>query len=129
MSLNKETMLRDDSFLVSETDSKGNIIYANPEFCQVAEYTLDELIGKPHNLVRHKDMPKAAFADLWATVKQGKVWNGFVKNNTKSGGFYWVFATIYPFKNEQGAQCYLSCRRKASKEDIQKYSELYKTMH
>ena len=128
MALNQETLLNDDSFLVSETDSKGHIIFANEEFCKIAEYNLDELLGKPHNLVRHKDMPKAAFKDLWDTVQQGEVWNGFVKNTTKSGGYYWVFATVYPFKNEQGEQCYLSCRRKPSREDVQKYSELYKTM-
>jgi len=129
MALNQETILNDDSFLVSETDSKGNIIFANDEFCRVAEYKLDEIIGKPHNIVRNKDMPKAAFADLWDTIKQGKVWNGFVKNNTKSGGFYWVFATVYPFTNEKNEQCYLSCRRKPSSDEVQKYGELYKTMH
>ncbi|MEA3554594.1 MAG: PAS domain-containing protein [Campylobacterota bacterium] len=126
--MNQETLLNDNSFLVSETDEKGNIIYANDEFCRVAEYSLEELLGKPHNLVRHKDMPRAAFQDLWDTVKTGEVWNGFVKNSTKSGGYYWVFATVYPFKNEEGKQCYLSCRRKPSRDDVQKYSELYKTM-
>ncbi len=124
-----ETVLNDDSFLVSETDSKGNILFANDEFCKVAEFSLDELIGKEHSIVRHKDMPKVAFKDLWDTVKSGEVWNGFVKNATKSGGYYWVFATVYPFKNELGEQCYLSCRRKPSREDVQKYGELYKTMH
>jgi len=129
MSLNQETMLNEDSFLVSETDSKGNIIYANDEFCHIAGYSLDELIGNPHNIVRNPDMPKAAFADLWDTVKKGQVWSGFVKNNTKLGGFYWVFATVYPFTNDSGEQCYLSCRRKPSREDVQKYSDLYKTMN
>jgi len=129
MALNQETMLRDDSFLVSETDAKGNIIFANDEFCKTAEYTLEEILGKPHNIVRNKDMPKAAFADLWNTVKKGEVWSGFVKNNTKSGGFYWVFATVYPFINENKEQCYLSCRRKPSRDDVQKYSDIYKTMH
>ncbi len=128
MALNQETLLNEDSFLVSETNSKGHIIFANEEFCKVAEYSLEELLGKPHSLVRHKDMPKAAFKDLWDTVQQGEVWNGFVKNTTKSGGYYWVFATVYPFKNEEGEQCYLSCRRKPSREDVQEYSELYKTM-
>ena len=129
MSLNQETMLNDDSFLVSETDSKGNIIYANDEFYNIAGYSIDELIGKPHNIVRSPDMPKAAFADLWETVQKGQVWSGFVKNNTKLGGFYWVLATVYPFTNDNGEQCYLSCRRKPSREDVQKYSDLYRTMH
>jgi aerotaxis receptor len=129
MAFDQETVLRDDSFLVSETDSKGIVIFANEEFCKIAEYELEELVGKNHNIVRHKDMPRAAFKDLWDTIQSGKVWHGFVKNKTKSGGFYWVFATVYPFKNENGEQCYLSCRRKPSREDVQKYGDLYKTMH
>ena len=83
-----EKSLNENAFLVSETDAKGIITFANKEFCDVAEYNLDELMGKPHNLVRHSDMPKAAFADLWDTVKKGIVWQGYVKNKTKSGGFY-----------------------------------------
>ena len=129
MARNQETMLTDNSFLVTETDEKGKIIFANDEFANIAEYNKEDLIGKPHNIVRHKDMPKAAFKDLWDTIKKGEVWNGFVKNATNSGGYYWVFATIYPFTNEKGEKCYLSCRRKASREDVQKYSDLYKTMH
>lgn len=127
--MSKETLLQEDSFLVSETDAKGRIIFANEEFCQVAEYDLDELMGKPHNIVRHKDMPRAAFKDLWDTVQAGKVWHGYVKNATKSGGFYWVFATVYPFKNEAGEQCYLSCRRKPAREKVEEMSALYKTMN
>ncbi|PIF03819.1 MAG: PAS sensor domain-containing protein [Arcobacter sp.] len=128
MGLNKETILEEDAFLVSETNVKGRIIYANEEFCQVAGYTLDELINQNHNIVRHEDMPKAAFADLWSTIKRGDDWQGFVKNKTKDGGYYWVFATIYPYKNENAEQCYMSCRRKPSREDVEKYSNLYKTM-
>ncbi len=127
--MSKETLLQEDSFLVSETDAKGRIIFANEEFCQVAEYDLDELMGKPHNLVRHKDMPRAAFKDLWETVQSGKVWHGYVKNATKSGGYYWVFATVYPFKNEAGEQCYLSCRRKPAREKVEEMIALYKTMN
>lgn len=126
--MSKETVLNNNAFLVSETNSKGNIIFANEQFCNIAEYELDELLGKPHNIVRHQDMPKAAFKDLWDTVKKDEVWQGYVKNKTKSGGYYWVFATVYPYKNEIGEKCYISCRRKPSREDIEKASELYKTM-
>lgn len=129
MPLNKESILNDDAFLVSETNAKGFIIFANKEFCDIAEYSLDELVGKPHNLVRHPDMPKEAFKDLWTTVQSDEVWQGFVKNKTKSGGFYWVYATVYPFKNAKNEQCYMSIRRKAKSDDIQKHEELYKTMH
>lgn len=129
MAENIETILNENAFLVSETDAKGIILFANEQFCKTAEYSLDELIGKPHNCVRHQDMPKAAFRDLWDTVKKGNIWQGFVKNKTKSNGFYWVFATVYPYLNDKKEQCYMSCRRKASSEDIRKAEQLYKSMH
>ena len=121
-----ETSLTDNSFLVSETDAKGNILFANEEFCRIAEYELDELIGKPHSLVRHKDMPKKAFQSLWDTVQSGQIWTGYVKNATKSGGYYWVYATVYPFESCDGSNGYLSCRRKASTEEINEAISLYK---
>lgn len=126
--MSRETVLKDDAFLVSETDAKGMITFANEQFCDVAEYSLDELMGQPHNMVRHQDMPKAAFEDLWKTVKSGKVWQGYVKNKTKSGGFYWVFATVYPYKNEAGEQCYMSCRRKPERQKVDEAIQLYKTL-
>ncbi|KAB7887286.1 PAS domain-containing protein [Poseidonibacter ostreae] len=126
--MSSETVLKENAFLVSETDSKGIIKFANEEFCEVSGYGLEELINQPHNMVRHKDMPKAAFEDLWKTVKSGNVWQGYVKNVTKQGGFYWVFATVYPYKDANKNDCYISCRRKPSREDIQKAEELYSTM-
>jgi aerotaxis receptor len=124
--MSKETVLDDYAFLVSETDEKGIINFANNDFCEVAEYTLEELIGQPHNMVRHPDMPKAAFKSLWDTVKKGETWTGFVKNGTKSGGYYWVFATVYPFENSKGQKGYLSCRRKPSRNEVEKYTKIYK---
>jgi PAS domain S-box-containing protein len=85
-----EYVLKDTDFLVSQTDEKGFIRFANEDFCKIAGYTLEELIGEPHNIVRHRDMPRAAFKDLWETVKSGKIWTGYVKNATKNGGYYWV---------------------------------------
>jgi len=126
--MSRETVLKDNAFLVSETDSKGNIIFANEEFFNVAEYTLEELLGQPHNMVRHPDMPHAAFKDLWETVKSNEVWQGYVKNKTKNGGFYWVHATVYPYKNSNGEQCYMSCRRKPSYQAIEDAQALYRTM-
>ncbi|MFY9142271.1 PAS domain S-box protein, partial [Sulfuricurvum sp.] len=67
--MGSEYVLKDTDFLVSQTDEKGNILFANEDFCTIAGYTLEELVGKPHNIVRHRDMPKAAFKDLWETVK------------------------------------------------------------
>lgn len=124
----REKILNDNAFLVSETDAKGIITYANDEFCNVAEYKLEELVGMPHNIVRHDDMPKAAFDDLWNTVKDDKVWQGFVKNKSKSGNFYWVYATVYPYKNEKGELCYMSCRRKPRQNDISEIEKRYKSM-
>lgn len=124
----KETVLKEYAFLVSETDEKGNIIFANDDFCEIAEYPVDEIIGKPHNIVRHPDMPKVAFKDLWDTVKQGKVWTGYVKNATKSGGYYWVYATVFPTITSEGSKGYLSCRRKASQNEINEHDALYKEL-
>ncbi|MDX4047571.1 PAS domain-containing protein [Aliarcobacter skirrowii] len=126
--MSKEIILDDYAFLVSETNEKGNIIFANDDFCEIAGFTVDELIGKPHNIVRHKDMPKAAFKDLWETVKRGEVWTGYVKNTTKSGDFYWVFATVFPTTTSEGTKGYISCRKKATIEEIKQCELLYKQM-
>ena len=124
----EELKLNTDAFLLSETDEKGIIKFANDEFCKFAEYTLEELIGQPHNMVRHEDMPEAAFEDLWKTIKSGKPWKGFVKNRTKSGKYYWVFATVFPFISCDGSNGYISCRRMASDNEIEKYQNIYKNM-
>lgn len=126
--MEREIILTDEAFLVSETDSRGIIIFANEEFCSVAGYTLEELLGQPHNIVRHRDMPSAAFKDLWDTVKTDEIWQGYVKNKTKQGGFYWVKATVYPYKNDKNEQCYMSIRRKPSKASVEKYEKIYQTM-
>jgi len=125
---NGEMVLESSDFLVSETDGKGIIRFANEDFCKYAGYSLSELVGQPHSMVRHQDMPKAAFADLWDTVQKGGRWRGFVKNARKGGGYYWVYATVFPFTSCDGTQGYISCRKKASKEEVEEYTELYKTM-
>jgi len=95
-----ETALNPTDYLISRTDLKGRIVFANPAFVRVSGYSHEELMGAPHNLVRHPDMPEAAFADLWATLQAGKAWRGFVKNRRKDGGFYWVLANVTPvFQN------------------------------
>jgi len=126
-----EIILDDTDFLVSETDKRGKIRFANEDFCRIAGYANEELMGKPHNIIRHPDMPKAAFKDLWETIQKGEIWTGFVKNKCKKeGDFYWVFATVYPIIGCAGKEGgYLSCRRKASKEEIAAAEALYKTMN
>ena len=126
--MSQEVKLSIDTMIVSETDAKGNIIFANSDFCDIAGYTIEELIGKPHNIVRHKDMPKAAFEDLWKTVQDGKIWNGIVKNKTKNGGYYWVNATAYPSKNEKGELRYISVRSKPTDKEVEDAINLYKTL-
>jgi len=121
--MRNEYVLSEEDFLVSQTDEKGVITFANDDFCKVAGYTLEELIGKNHNIVRHSDMPRAAFKDLWDTVQRKKVWTGYVKNSIKGGGYYWVYATVYPMDTG-----YMSCRRKASRDEIEEAEKLYKTM-
>ena len=123
-----EKFLSPTHLLVSETDEKGLIKYANEDFCYFAEYPVEELEGKPHNIVRHPDMPKEAFKDLWDTVKRGNIWRGFVKNSTKNGNFYWVYATVFPYTNSDGEKGFLSVRKMATKAETQKYDALYKDM-
>ena len=83
-----------DEQLVSTTDLRGVITYANDNFCRVAGYSRAELVGQHHNMVRHPDMPKAAFADLWGKLKQGQPWRGMVKNRCQDGRYYWVDAYV-----------------------------------
>lgn len=126
--MSREIMLDEYSFLVSETDDKGFIKFANNDFCQIAGYTIEELMGVNHNIVRHDDMPKIAFQNLWDTIKKGETWDGYVKNKCKNGDYYWVYATVYPFVGCDGNGGYLSCRRKASREEIEVHEKLYKTL-
>ena len=126
--MNKEIILTKDVMIVSETDEKGNILYANADFCKIAGYSLHELIEQSHNKVRHPDMPKAAFADLWETIQSGKIWKGIVKNKTKNGGYYWVNATAYPSKTSMGELRYISVRVKPTNEEIADAIKLYSTL-
>ena len=115
--------------IVSETDLKGNITYANRKFCEISGYTKEELIGKPHNIIRHPDMPKEAFAKLWSTIQSGQIWHGLVKNLRKDGLFYWVETEILPSKNQDGVITgYVAARKPASRQDVQEMSVVYEKM-
>ena len=102
--------------LVSTTDMRGVITYANENFCRVAGYSQAEMIGQHHNMVRHPDMPKAAFADLWGKLKQGKPWRGMVKNRCKDGRYYWVDAYVTPIFEQGRISGYQSVRSRAEPE-------------
>lgn len=91
-----------NQILLSTTDIQGRVTYANQDFCDIAGYAIEELDGQDHNIVRHQDMPKAAFADLWSTLKAGNSWVGPVKNRCKNGDYYWVNAYVTPIKDAQG---------------------------
>ena len=118
-----------DQFIVSKTDTKGIITYCNRLFVEMAGYEEDELLGKPHNIVRHPDMPEAAFADLWRTVQAGQEWNGIVKNRCKNGDYYWVDAQVTPSFNRSGDIVgYMSVRRKPTQDQIDQASALYAQM-
>ncbi|MEA3352904.1 MAG: PAS domain-containing protein [Campylobacterota bacterium] len=131
MSINlgsNEVKLDTGSMIVTETDSKGMITFASNDFCKIAGYNKEELLGQPHNMIRHSFMPKVAFDDLWNTVKSGDKWSGTVINRTKNNGYYWVKATVYPSQNSDGSIKYISVRVKPSKEDIDNAIALYPTM-
>lgn len=109
---NEEVTFAADQELVSTTDAKGKILYANKIFIDVSGFTEDELVGKNHNLVRHPDMPKAAFKDLWSNLEAGHPWRGAVKNRCKDGRYYWVDAFVTPLFEQGKLVGYQSVRRK-----------------
>ena len=123
-----ELRLDKDTMIVSETDSKGIIKYVNEVFCKFAEYDKDEVINKPHNIVRHADMPRTAFEDLWNTIQNGKIWNGIVKNRSKNNNYYWVNATVFTSQNNQGELRYISVRTRATEKEVKDAEALYKTL-
>ncbi len=116
----------DNIALISTTDPASHITYANQHFCDVAGYGATEMEGVPHNLVRHPDMPKAAFADMWQRLRQGKSWMGLVKNRAKSGQFYWVNAYVTPILNAQKEIVeFQSVRTKPAASDVAWAEQLY----
>lgn len=101
--------------LVSVTDTKGHITYCNPAFLEVSGFAEAELLGQAHNIIRHPDMPSAAFFDLWATIRAGQPWTGIVKNRRKDGDFYWVQANVTPLRAGDEITGYLSVRTLATR--------------
>lgn len=125
----QNTPLDDDITLMSTTDLQSYITHANDTFVQVSGYQLNELLEKPHNLVRHPDMPKAAFADMWYTLKQGEPWSGIVKNRRKNGDHYWVRANAVPMVREGRVTGYMSIRTRTTDEEIAAVEPLYKALN
>jgi aerotaxis receptor len=115
--------------IVSKTDLKGIITYANDAFVEISGFSREELIGKNHNIVRHPDMPPAAFAWLWETIKAGRPWRGIVKNRAKNGDHYWVDAFVVPVRKKGEVVEYMSVRTPASRADIAAAESLYRQIN
>lgn len=125
----KEIKISKNDFLVSKTDTKGVITYCNREFMQIAGYKESELIKKPHNIIRHKDMPKTVFKLLWSYIQDKREIFAFVKNRTKDGGYYWVYANVTASIGEdKNIVGYHSVRRKPSESAIIAIEKIYKIL-
>ncbi len=122
---NHEVLLADGKTIVSTTDLKGNIQFANPYFIEISGFSAEELSGAPQNIVRHPDMPAEAFADLWSTIKAGMPWSGMVKNRCKNGDHYWVYAHVTPVIENGNAVGYMSVRTKPTREQVTAATALY----
>ncbi|WP_280187137.1 methyl-accepting chemotaxis protein [Delftia sp. PS-11] len=117
-----------DELLVSVTNTKGEIIHCNPAFVRVSGYSYEELIDQPHNLIRHPDMPAAAFKDMWRTIARGYPWTALVKNRRKNGDHYWVRANVTPIMEAGKPRGYLSVRTKPTAAEIEAAEALYARM-
>ena len=120
-----ETAFPEGKLIVSCTNTEGIITQCNQAFVDMSGFTREELIGQPHSILRHPDMPKPAFADLWATVQAGNKWRGYVKNLRKDGGYYWVHAVVVPNVREGKVVGYTSVRRKPSRTKIESIIPVY----
>ena len=120
-----ETTVPEGELIISRTDLNGVVTYANEAFCEISGYTEDELVGKPHNIVRHPDMPKTIFEEMWKDLGEKTRWSGVVKNMRKDGGFYWVHALVSGvYKNGELVE-YKSQRSPISFEEKVKYQKHY----
>lgn len=120
-----ETIVPNEELIVSRTDLKGIITYANETFAEISGYSIEELVGKPHNLVRHPDMPKVIFYDLWKNLQTKGSWSGYIKNLRKDEGFYWVYAEISGVYKDGNLVEYKSLRAPISFEEKVKYQLYY----
>lgn len=124
-----EEVLFDGRSLISETDLAGVITYVNRKFIEMTGYSQEEVIGEPHNILRHPDMPKAAFEGMWKIIKIGKIWDGYVKNLRKDGKYYWVVVHIVPKKDDEGNIIgYIASRKMPDRSHLEAISLKYKEM-
>lgn len=123
-----EEYVFDKGLIISSTDTKGIITYVNRKFCEISGYTKDELKGRNHNIVRHPDMPKIAFSEIWTTIQAKKEWTGIVKNLRKDGRYYWVYSHISPVEEDGLIIGYTAARRPASRTEIEETLPIYQTL-
>jgi aerotaxis receptor len=123
-----ETAVPEDELIISRTDLEGKITYANEAFAEISGYEMDELIGQPHSIVRHPDMPSALFKDLWETIQNKKQWTGVVKNLRKDMGFYWVKVIVSGLYKDGELVEYKSLRTPISYEEKVETQKLYDKM-
>ncbi len=123
--IDREVPYPDGKLIVSRTDPQGIITHANQAFVDMSGYTREELIGQPHYILRHPDMPAVAFKGLWDTLAEGKTWQGYVKNLRKDGTYYWVLATAIPNVRDGKVVGYTSVRRKPSRTRVNECVSLY----
>jgi len=114
--------------IISSTNLDGIVTYANRKFCEVSGYTKDELLEQNQNIVRHPDMPKAIFQELWNTIQEGKEWSGVIKNLRKDGKYYWVYSHISPIYSDGELSGYSGARRPASASEVEETAPLYAEM-
>lgn len=114
--------------LVSTTDLQGRILYCNPAFIEVSGYIREELLGQPHNMIRHPDMPEEAFRDMWQTIESGQPWSGLVKNRRKNGDHYWVMANVTPLLDGDRPVGYMSVRTLPDRQQVSEAETLYARM-
>jgi PAS domain S-box-containing protein len=113
------------SLLVSRTDARGHFTHVNAAFLQVSGYSVDELLGQAHCLLRHPDMPKAVFAQMWASISSGKAWSGHIQNRCKDGSHYWALATVLPSARDGVISGYTSVQRAAPVQGLAGIRQLY----
>jgi len=126
--IDREYPFPDGETLVSTTDLQGRILYCNPAFIHVSGYQRHELLGQPHNLIRHPDMPEEAFRDMWASIAGGYPWNGLVKNRRKDGSYYWVRANVTPLMEGERPVGYMSVRTRPERAEVEAAEKLYARM-
>jgi PAS domain S-box-containing protein len=124
-----EVEIEEHQTVISQTDLNGVITYVNQDFLQISGFTEEEIIGKNHNVVRHPDMPAAAFEDLWLTLKKGKPWNGLIKNRCKNGDFFWANEHITPNETQDVIAGYTSVRTRPTREQIEAASAVYRHLN